>query len=505
MRAGAVLPFSVLTVAFVVFRLPAVLNAGFINSDGAVTALQAMHILKGEWQWLHWGRDYLTSIDSVMAAPFFAIFGATPLTMISVTLLAQMVSAWFAFAVLRKRLGPWTALVATLPTVFMTMGLNIYLYFDIRQWCLALVLCAFWLLDGASSSRRPLFRYAVGVIVGSLASFVDLFAIQFMPGLALFALLCCFDARPTLRRFFERAGAVLASGAAGYWLVKTLEGIAKVSTGRASWSTTLVTRNLELLRETCLPWVIGTKVFEIGPNPYPDPWTAPPAFSKLQTAGAVVFVCALLFGALSFFFRRIPWKVRRLGVLGSAVGTSSLAGFLVSITATDIWGSRLLLPVILTIPFALAPVGYLLRGWRLAAAISPYVLSIAIGGWMGYGMFVDGVVPKRTPRGISAEELQVAKILRDRGVGAATAHYWLAYRLAFIFQEKPIVYPLDSEDRYPPYRQVYDSANLIAYIFHPSQPWLQPGTYEAQLRQMHADFERLDVFDFTIFLVKRKP
>jgi hypothetical protein len=502
-RLSAQAPLLVVTLGFVLFRLPALMNAGYINSDGAVTALQARHMLRGEFAWLRWGRDYLTSTDSLITAPFFAIFGATPLVVMSVTLLGQLTSTWFAFAVLRRRIQPWTAVIAVLPTVFMTMALNIYLFYDVRQWCLAVVACSFWLLDGASSSERPRLRYAVGIFTGICATFVDLFAVQFMPGLALFAILCCFDGRRDWRRWLQRGSVVVAGGIGGFLFVRMLEQAVGMSTNRATWLMSRIPSNLALLRDTCLPWVIGSKVFTIGSNPYPDPWTPPPAYAALQTAGTVVFACVLVFGALSFFIRRIPWEVRRLGVLGSAVATSSLAGFLVTITATDMWGARILAPVILTMPFTVAPIGYLLRNWRLGVALSPYLLSIALGGWIGYGVFVDGVLPTRTPRGISAEEAQVATMLRNRGVGAATAHFWLAYRLAFIFHENPIVYPLDSEDLYPPYRRLYDAANLVAYIFHPSQPWIQPQPYEASLRAAHADFEKINMFDFTIYLVNR--
>jgi hypothetical protein len=493
----------VLTSSFVLFRLPALLNAGFINSDGAITGLQALQMLRGEWAWLHWGRDYLTSIDSVMATPIFAVFGATPVTLMSVTLIGQMASACLAFATLRRHLPAWTALIATLPIVFMTMAINIYLFFDIRQWCLATAMCSFFLLDGASASRWPTLGYGAGILTGIMATFIDLYAVQFIPGLFLFALLCCLDGRFERRRTFVRLATVIAGAAAGWFAVRYLQHSAGVSTYRAGWHLSRIPGNLDLLWETCLPWLIGWKLFIIGNQPYPEAYTPNFAYRAVALLGAVVFGAVLLFGVLALFARSVPWKIRRLGLLGSAVVFSSLAGFLVSITVEDMWAARNLAPVVLALPFAIAPLAFWFQGGRLLAVLSPYLFAIAVGGWLTFGMFVDGPLPKRTPRGVADEEARIAAMLMNRGIRYGTAHYWLAYRLTFIFQEQPIIVPLDSEDRYPRYRAEFDAAPVVAYIFHPSQPWLRPYVYEERFNKEQVTYEKFRMFDFTIFIVTR--
>jgi len=94
-------------------------------------------------------------------------------------------------------------------------------------------------------------------------------------------------------------------------------------------------------------------------------------------------------------------------------------------------------------------------------------------------------------------------MLMNRGIRYGTAHYWLAYRLTFIFQEQPIIVPLDSEDRYPRYRAEFDAAPVVAYIFHPSQPWLRPYVYEERFNKEQVTYEKFRMFDFTIFIVTR--
>ena len=68
----------------------------------------------------------------------------------------------------------------------------------------------------------------------------------------------------------------------------------------------------------------------------------------------------------------------------------------------------------------------------------------------------------------------LADALRAEGVRYAAAQYWLAYRLTFLFDEDPVVVPLaEADDRYRPYRDGFEAAPVVAYVFHPSEPRAQ--------------------------------
>jgi hypothetical protein len=492
----------VLAVVFVLFRIPALLNAGWTNSDGAVTGLQALQIFHGEITWLHWGRTYLTCLDSVVLVPFFAIFGANPWTMMCVTMLGQFTATAFTFATLKKRLDERAAFVAVLPTVLMTMALDIYLFFHIRTWCVAVALSAVWLLDGASESKRPWLRYALGTAAAIFAAFIDLYAIQFVAPLLLFALLCCFDGERDLKKWAKRGAAVGGATVVTLGVVKVLHGIAHVQTDRAGWSINSIPHNLRLFWDTCLPWVTGSKVFAVT-DTWPLEQPSGTVFGLIQQAGLGVFLLASVFGAALWAWPQMAWEKRRLGVLGTALVFVSFVGFIGSGTVTDIWASRMLWPMVFGVAFALAPASHFLKGWRLPAVLSPYLLSLLIAGWLSYGHYVNGILPATTPRGTAQEELALGKLLREKGVKYATAHYWIAYRLTFLFHEDPIVVPLDSEDRYPRYKREFDAAPTVAYIFHPSEPWQPAAPYEAALQRSGLHYEKLDYAGFIVFIVTR--
>jgi hypothetical protein len=133
------------------------------------------------------------------------------------------------------------------------------------------------------------------------------------------------------------------------------------------------------------------------------------------------------------------------------------------------------------------------------------LIAAAVNGWISYGItFVDHGLPVRSPRGTAREELAVVKLLRDHGVTYGSAQYWLAYRFTFLARESVIIVPLSpGEDRYKPYRTGFDSARDVAYIFHPSEPRAQPAQVEWRLKSTHADYQRFNVADFTVFIEHR--
>jgi hypothetical protein len=325
-----------------------------------------------------------------------------------------------------------------------------------------------------------------------------------MPGFAAFALACCADQWPGFARAWRRGVAVVAGGAAGWFTLQWLRHHAGASSSTATLSLDRFEGNARLLWDTCLPWLLSYGVYVPGPGISLELWKPPEPFALFQRLGAVLLVLGIVVGGVSLFFRRIPWEVRRLGALGALVSGAALGGFLVSTMPEDLGSTRYLAPIVWFSPFALAPVALLLRPRRFAWALAPYVITAAVGGWLSYGLYVDGPLPRLAPRGVARDEEEVARVLRERGVTEAAAQYWLAYRLSFLFEENPRVMPLHpGEDRYPPYRQAFDQARRVAFIFHPDEPRAQPGPYEDMLRQGGARYERLEVAGFTLLIVSR--
>ena len=511
-RLAACLGFVLLVTASILFRLPALINADGVHSDAAVIGLQARHILAGEWSWFVWGTNYQGALDPLLTAVAFAIAGATPLTLMVVPLIGHLLLTWFVFDVLCKGLGLASALVATLPLVFAPHAINGVALYPPRQWCITAVFAAIWLLDGASTSWRPTLRYAVGAALAVLTLYLDLFAVQFVAGLGLFALACCFDggARGVVLR---RAVACVLGTAISCLLVLRLYQLAPQD---APWSQTArislaqVRYNAGPFWHDGLPWVLSSKVYVPGPRSVDlSLWVAPAGLRMIQVVGATSFMVGLLSGGAMLFMRRVPWGVRRLGGLGFVIAVSSIAGFLMSPAAwvAGPWGARYLAPIIWAAPLALAPVAYLLRTKRFAATLAMYLVAAGVAGWIGFGPYVRGPLPVRAQHGAAQQEAQLAAFLRQRGITYAAAEYWLAYRLTFLWAEQPVVIPLMpvDGDRYRPYQRGFDAASDVALIFHPYAPHAPAAAYARRLEWYGVRYERRQLGEFTVFILHKQP
>ncbi len=499
------LPFPVLIVANVLFRLPPLLNARGVHSDAAIVGLQAMHMLHGELSFFLWGAPYQGSLDAFFIAIGFALAGVSALALMLVPFAGHLLLTAFAFGVVQRYLPRWAAMVVCLPIVFTPQAINGVVLYAPRQWCLTFFFAAVWFIDGAASRRRPWAHLFTGVMLAVVALYLDLFALQMMGALGLLGLACSLDQRPHRRELLRR----LAAGAAGLVVGATALGLMRLASGAATPQTRLtfdrIAHNWNLLREQCLPWLASAKVFiPISGRP-PVLWAAPEWLQTFLFLSASLLGIGICAGFASLFVRRIPWELRRLGLFGSLASLSSVVGFLLSSMPADAWSARYLAPIVWTAPFSLAPVLWLLGTQRFSFLLAPYLLSAALNGWLSYGEYVDGPRIVRTERGQAREEEQVAQALRARGVQYGAAQFWLAYRLTFLWGERPILVPLHHrEDRYAPYLEGFRRASKVAYVFHPSEPRARAEDVEPWLRSQPGQVERFQVADFVVLVHTRR-
>jgi Dolichyl-phosphate-mannose-protein mannosyltransferase len=549
-RSSHVVPLIVGLVAAIVFRIPPMLNAGGVNSDAAVVGLQALHILEGEWSASLWGTSYQGTLDAILAAASFKLFGPTPFALLLVPLVGMELLIVLWFDLLRRFVSPWAALACVMPLVVATIAINSPMIYLMRQTLMTMVALGCWMFWKAAGQRRPWLLLFVGGFLLGLSLWVDFFGAALMPAAWVMALGAAHEgavqtqahtAAPSFvedlqprsllatlraeggRGFFTTLRAAGASGflttlrAAGARLFVAMLGFAAglaLTTwlrgglgggGAASTTFDRFKYNLTLLLETCLPFSVGTKVFIRGEPLHAQLWTPSPGIFALQRAGAVALGLAVLVALVAVFVRRTPRAVRWLVLAGLAALTSGLGGFLISIMPTDMWSARYLAPVFWFMPMTLAAMACWWGPRAMWIVLSPYFATAAICGWLTYGVFVDGPRPTLHPRGAAQDERALFDALKAENVTVAAAQYWLAYRLSFLSQERLIVMPLDeSADRYPPYRQAFAGSQRQALIFHPSEPRAQPSQYVQMLRSMNAKFETRQIAGFTVLLLHNR-
>jgi hypothetical protein len=498
-------PFVVLVTLNLLFRLPALINANGVHSDAAIVGLQAMHLLHGETSRFLWGARYQGSFDAWVIAALFALGGPSPLKLMLAPLLGHLLLCFFAWRVIERRTTPWKAFLVCLPLVFTPQAINGVALYAPRQWCLTFLFAAIWLIDSAARRWGPL-RVALGLMCGAFSLYLDLYGLQVLAPVVLFFLFCAFDAPREKKTVALRFASGAAGLALGLLLVQALRSTEDALTTQAELelSRARVLANWPLLKDVCLPWVLGAKAFIPGDNLYPDLWQAPVVVRAWQLTGAGSFLVLIFTSPALLLARLVPWEVGRLGLLGSGAAVASALGFLFSGVVIDMWAARYLAPIVWLAPFALAPLAHVVSTRAMGVALAPYLAVAAMGGWLSFGHYVDGPLPRRDPRGQARDELEVASFLRARQVHVAAAQYWLSYRLTFLYQEDPIVVPLVG-DRYSPYRDLFDRASRVAYVFHPSEPRARPEEVLPSLAEQGGQVERAEIAGFTVLINQRRP
>lgn len=485
----------------VLFRLPELLNPGVVNSDSAIVGLQAMHILRGQWQWFLWGSGYQTTADSVVAAAVFSLMGATPLALMATALLGHLLATLFAYLTLCRKLVPSVALLLVTPLIISPAPTHTYTLHPPRQTALTLVFAAIWLLDKAPSSRRAHTVYAFGAAIAALACFADPYALVFAPGLAVFALMSAWDGTNSRGHILRRLSAMAAGGGIGAIPFVVCQLLPQAQHGPLTLSVGLLSRNWALLKGPCLSWVLGTQVLHqpAGASEYVI-WHAPLIIRICQWLGAGVFVASLLITIGVVLDSSFSRELRRLGVMAALAVFVTIGGFLSSVMPMDHFSSRYLVSLVLVTPFLLGVSIHAVRTRLVLAMVAPMIVSFAVSGWLGYEPFVQGL--RIVDAGLEANEAELLRELNRRGVKFAMADYWGAYRLTFMFKEQVVVVPLhDSQDRYAPYRREFSRAPRYAYIFDHRRSEESHDTVTSHVAQGLED--QFSVGPFDVYLVQQ--
>jgi hypothetical protein len=486
--------------------LPPLLNAAGTQSDAAIVGLQAMHILRGETAWFLWGSGYQTSVDSYVAAGFFRVLGATPFALMLSAFAGYLFLVAFAYATVRRRFEPWSAALLVSPLVVMAPPVHIYAFYPPRQAALTLLFVAIWVLDGAPTARSPRPRIALGTVLAGLACFADPYALLFLPAAAVL-LLFITQTAPTRRAALLHLATGLAGSIAGlvpFWLLSHSAG---ASHGVFHLTAARLVRNVALLKDECLPYLLGTDVRYFAPGRGVVAWDAPRWFRVVQHLGACALLAGIVAGGFVALGGRASRSARRLGAAGAILLPISLAAFSVSVMAMDRLSARYLVAIVLVAPFALTPVLSTVGRRAFAIVLVPYLASIGVAGWLGYGDNVNGA-SIRLENGKAEDELRLASALRARGLHYGLADYWVAYRLTFLMREDPIVVPWHAElDRYAPYRHAMEAEQTLAYVYDPYWSGEDLAYRKGELRNGKGGFdpamEEFRIGRYSVLILKR--
>jgi 4-amino-4-deoxy-L-arabinose transferase-like glycosyltransferase len=461
------------------------------NSDEAIVALMARHILQGELPVFFYGQVYMGSLDAFMVAGGFALFGqhVWVIRLVQTVLFAavMLTTAWVAKLVFGDWKHGWiAACFLSIPTVNVTLyttatlgGYNEAML--LGNLVLALGMILIRRADALPEKHLDMKTYLLAVLWGTIAG-CGLWAnglslVYSLPAglVMLWAIFWRFRVKfngwqKTLLVLVATAG--IAIGASP-WLIYAIQ------TGPASLMAELFGTAVAVEKT---PWLIQTgqhlfnfvllgltALFGFRP-PWGVRWLGLPMMPVVLVFwGAVVY---------AWFWRWRPEKgVRWKKWMLTGVGVSVIAGFVFTPFGVDPSG-RYFLPLYMMLVMAAADgVLRLVKKPQWQTAVVAFVLVFHLWGTLQCAL--------RYPPGITTQFDAVAVVdhhyndelidfLKSEGETRGYSNYWVSYPTAFLSEEEVIFVPalpyhLDMrfttrDDRYEPYRGMVASSENVVYI-----------------------------------------
>lgn len=449
------------------------------NSDEAIVGLMARHILRGEWSTFFYGQAYMGSLDAVLVAIGFRLFGvqvavirAVQILLASATIVTTMMLAY------RLRPGLIAPVIAGSLIALGPVNVTLYTTVSLGGYGEALLLGNVILLlavvaaRGAGSTWRFLL-WGIAAGIGFWAFGLTL--VYTLPAAALLFV--------TILRWPRRQAAIVAASA-------TLG----IVLGAIPWVTYAVRNGMgTLLAEMAGSAIAGAS----GPS-----WLAalPAHFLNLLLFGITVVVgirppwgMVWLGGplaplALAFWGGVVVWVVRRheierdaarISWLLKGVVITTIAGFILTPFGADPSG-RYFLPI--AAPMAVFGAAVLLD---LRPRLRPAVWATLIAVPLAFHLWGNIQAALQMPPGMTTQfdavtqidhshDRELIEFLVAHGETRGYSNYWVAYPIAFLSQEQLIFVPrlpyhpdlryTSRDDRYPAYDDLVAASPRVAFI-----------------------------------------
>jgi hypothetical protein len=485
------------------------------NADEAVVALMAKHILQGERPLFFYGQAYMGSLDAILVAGGFALFGAQVWVVraVQALLFCAALILWHRFCEEgygSRAIADAAVLLLAVPAVMVTLYTTISLggYGEALFFGSLCMLLALQITRGKSTVGRWLgLGLAAGIGFWSFPLSLVLTAPAWLTA-AITAIRLPVKADAGIRRWlrfiFLGAGTILGA----------------------------------------LPWIIGwiqtgaTALEEISGSAI-----AGALQGDLWTVVSTRLLNFFLFGLSALAGLRPSWELRwlipvllpvalllDLGVMAFAVWRLRLLDAARPARGMMAGAAVFLFLVYLFTPFGNDPSGrYLLPLALTAAALAAeFIVSAAARiGRAAYVMLILFMVYQaagtadcaaHNPPGITTQFDAVAQLdqrdlpaviafLREEGETRGYTNYWVSFPLAFLSDENFIFtarlpYHLDlvytpRDDRYPPYDGLVQNADRVAYITT-KNPALD-AALESAFARLGVDYQIRQIGDFRIY------
>jgi len=478
-----------------------------LNSDEAVVGLMARHILAGERPVFYYGQAYMGSLDAWLIAGAFALFGISTLTMrlVQVALFVGLIASTWLLArrcCSSEEAALFSALYIALPPVLLTL----YTTATLGGYGEVLLLGNLVLLLGhdlAEGRRESWYRWlALGAAAGIGFWTLGLIAVYLVP-VGLF-LLWQLRLRPW--RGYLLAGLAFLAFSSPWWIHNFTHGQAGL----------LAFYNPQTAGGPLAPILpLGTRIvgfFLIGLTGLLGlhyPWSAEWVSLVLAPLVLVFYGAVLAHGCAHWLAGRRSGDSHSYGLLW-LLGGSFVVLFVGTRFGSDPTG-RYLLP--LYVPLCIFSADFLealrQRSRAFFAVAIVFVLAFNLVGHVRGAQGAAKITTQFNTRFQfdNAHDAELIAFLLERGQPYGYSNYWVAYRIAFLSDERVILAPrlpykenlayVESDDRYPAYTARVQAADRVVYVTS-NQPALDALLRERFTAQQIA-FQEREIGPYRVF------
>jgi dolichyl-phosphate-mannose-protein mannosyltransferase len=459
---------------------------GVPNSDEAVVALMARHILDGEFTTFFWGQAYGGSQEALLTAPLFAVSGSSWLAARLVPIVLTAVAALVVWRVGRRTIGEPAAAVAGALLWIWPPYVGYYLihsygfYGTNLLYCALVLLLALRIVERPDTSRIALFGLVLGLAFWQTAQIIPI---------ALPVIAWTIWRQPRCLRRLWVALPFFALGALP-WIVWNF---------RHDWGSfhppdvgdTSYAHRLRLFASPLLPMMLGLRI----------PFTQEPLPPGLLTVPLYV-VLVLLFGYAAYRGRR-----RDVSLL---YVVAAVFPFVYALSGQTLNSKEPRYLIVLAPVLALIVAQLATTYWRAVAVLAVgCAISIGVVHQM-HTYFRETALPLDLP--MAPRDLgPLIRTLDSADVRHVYATYWLAYRLAFDTHERIVATPakfaaLRLDDGratlapnpfvdYPRFEREVDASRHAFVLFRDTV-----GGYPVVRKLAGLGYERRDVGPFAVWL-----
>jgi len=489
------------------------------NSDEAIVALMARHINQGKIPTFFYGQAYMGSLDAMLIAIGFRVFGENVwvIRFVQGLLYAGTILTTIVLAnrlLKSKRASLYAGLIMAIPPINVSLYSTVSLggYGEMLLIGNLLLLGGLSIIEQVRNSKAGLNKeiylglFLWGIGAGFAFWIIGLTLVYTLP---VILILFWYLIKKNSWKTFLPAMALLFGGMIGsspWWLsaiqadgllfFTELAGGAIKGSGTGSWMLNPLKRALNL-------FIFGGTVL-IGLRP---PWDIRWLMLPLLPLVLIFWLSVFIFSIKRVISNQEDIGIRILAIMGLVL----TAGFLFTPYGDDPSG-RYFLPLI--VPMALFCASFLSTQFPERRFLEYGILSVVL--IFNLGGTVQSV--SRIPPGITTQFDKVAQIdqrdmtelitfLEDNDIHTGYSNYWVSYPLAFLSKEEMIFLPrlpyhedfryTARDDRYSPYREIVKDADQLAYITT-NHPDLNEYLRE-QFLIKEISWEENTVGDFNIF------